>query len=202
MQTDSISYSDPYAETPEERLERGGFTRKANPHDFEAIVEAVKAVEPCYGLLFAGGVGCGKTTAARAVVDGRPIIRAVKTDDVKDVLSRGFRSDVLSRYSLPRIGGDPSIWDNWERSFVLDDLGAEARVNDFGVMHEYAAELLVEVLDNPRYWMESPVIITTNLTARAIAERYGERVASRLFSRFYTVKFTAQDLRKPLRVFG
>lgn len=69
----------------------------------------------------------------------------------------------------------------------LDDLGTENA-------SEWVKEQLYLVL-NERYNWNKPIIVTTNLNAKEIAENYGERFASRLVEMCEIIKFTGKDRR-------
>ena len=85
---------------------------------------------------------------------------------------------------------DLDLWPNWNAeamrcSVILDDLGAESAITDYGIKRETAAEFVVRyhrqrmaerVADGPT----RRLFVTTNLTGEQIAERYTARLTSRI----------------------
>jgi len=69
----------------------------------------------------------------------------------------------------------------------LDDLGAEKA-------SEWVKEQLYIVI-NERYNWCKPVLLTTNLTVKEIAEHYGDRMASRLVEMCETINYGGTDKR-------
>ena len=160
-------------------LEKNGWTQSvAGREDFAAAVHAYAkaAANRRIGMFVWGAFGCGKTALVHAMTDGLAIpptwINLGNPEDVE-------RLDVRD-------------WPNWNRealrySVVLDDLGAEATVSDFGVRRELAGEFIV------RYHLagKGRLFVTTNLTGEELDARYTMRVCSRL-----------KDLTIPLHLKG
>ena len=73
---------------------------------------------------------------------------------------------------------------------VIDDLGAEPLIKNITV--EYLFILLSERLSQKK-----ATIITSNLNASGIQERYGDRILSRIFNKqeCFNIKITGSDLR-------
>ena len=192
------------ARRPERMLEAGGFTRAVSPVDFDTLCKAVaEARQRGCGLLFTGGVGCGKTTAARAVFPEAREIHAGRLCRLYPQWERGDGgdlADILAGGWIPGRGGDlADIFAGW----LLDDLGAEARVNDYGNQREYAGDFICAACDGAdRRGCGLRAVITTNLHEADIAARYGARTASRLRAHFIPVIFHAGDLRALMPVFG
>lgn len=69
----------------------------------------------------------------------------------------------------------------------LDDLGVEKA-------SEWVKEQLYMVI-NERYNWIRPIVLTTNLTIREIAEHYGDRMASRLVEMCQTINYGGNDNR-------
>ena len=104
----------------EKRLIEAGFMREiAGAALFARLVDAIaEADEKSMGLLLSGATGVGKTCAALAAWPSAPILHAIHGLDVDCEAFHGH--DVV----------------------ILDDVGAEARINDFGVVREPFAELV------------------------------------------------------------
>lgn len=73
------------------------------------------------------------------------------------------------------------------RLLVLDDLGAENLTA--------AVQARWDALVTDRYNEQRSLIVTTNLTPKNIAQRYGERILSRLAATCDVVTFVGPDLR-------
>ncbi len=174
------------ANRPENLLEAGGFTREASPADFSKVCRGVAEARHRHcGLLFTGPTGRGKTTAARALLPRAVLIP----------------SRLAGRYVLQAEAEGATEG----RAWVLDDLGAEPKSNQFGVMRDYAGDFLFDFCERAARTPEAERgmnIITTNLTADALAARYGARVADRVLSMFVVVRFDgARSLRQTMPVF-
>ena len=147
-------------------LERRGWTRTvAGDVDFAA---ASRALAMCSvqgsGIHVYGKYGCGKTAFARAIM---PLFRPVHFVPLND-------PECAALMNL-------DLWPNWNAdamrcSVILDDLGAESAVTDFGIKREHAAEFIV------RYHREGGgrLFVTTNLEGEELAARYTARLTSRL----------------------
>lgn len=146
------------------------------------------------GLLLAGGVGCGKTHLAAAIVNF--LVDRARIDDADAVRAAlAKRGDVLDDgdSSLPlgiiftgttalmtriRDGYDgKGVGDETERCktarlLVLDDFGAERQ-------SEWVRERLFEII-NARYEEELPTVITTNDTVEEMRDKLGDRITDRL----------------------
>ena len=194
------------ARAPARMLEAGGFTRAASPADFDTLCKAVAEARRCgCGLLFTGGVGCGKTTAARAILPAAHEVHAGRLCRLYPQWESGDGGDLAEIFADGVIargrGGD--FVEAFAGGWILDDLGAEARVNAYGNQREYAGDFICEACDGAdRRGCGLKAVITTNLHETDIAARYGARTASRLRAHFIPVIFHAGDLRARMPVFG
>ncbi|MEN6620593.1 MAG: ATP-binding protein [Smithella sp.] len=75
---------------------------------------------------------------------------------------------------------------------VLDDLGAE--------YHQEWVLSKVDAIISERYNRMRPVIITTNLSDKALTGKYAERIIDRLRSTAKVIKFTGKSLRTDAEV--
>jgi DNA replication protein DnaC len=149
------------------------------------------------GLYLAGPVGTGKTHAAWVAVCAWCLATStVPRGDIHD--SAGSRlgptvifsqmTDLLDGF---RPGDEPvrRVRDCQQAGLlVIDDLGAEKP-------SEWTQERLGSVIDH-RYAHCLPLIITSNLPPKQVADQAGERVASRLAEMCEVVLMTGSDRRK------
>lgn len=153
------------------RLIEAGFLREiAGATLFGRLVDAIaEADEKSMGLLLSGATGVGKTCAALAAWPTAPIVHAINGLNVDCEFLNGH--DVV----------------------ILDDVGAEARVNDYGVVREPFAELV------QRWYVSSKgrarLVITTNLKGSEMRERYGDRTLSRLLATCVSLRMEGGDKR-------
>lgn len=161
-------------------LESNGWKRAtAGETVFGSAVGSVALmIETGLGLIVSGEYGVGKSTLATLVARGfrSPVFKVNLA--VVDELRKLTRSYLEFNCEEP-----------WTKTVLLDDLGAEHPVNEYGVRLETAGDFIVKyhALREPG----SRLIITTNLTTSELDERYGGRVLSRL-----------KDLCVPLRLEG
>ena len=155
----------------ENRLIEAGYKREiAGAELFGRLVDAIaEADEKSMGLLLSGATGVGKTCAALAAWPTAPVVHAIHGLDVDEEALNGC--DVV----------------------ILDDVGAEARINDFGVVREPFAELV------QRWYVSSRgrarLVITTNLKGSEMRERYGDRTLSRLLATCVSLRMEGGDKR-------
>jgi hypothetical protein len=172
-------------------LERRGWTRAvAGEADFAAASLALARCSVQRRGIFAfGAYGCGKTAFVRAI---RPLFEPVHFVPLND-----------PEYAELM---DLDLWPNWNAeamrcSVILDDLGAESAITDYGIKRETAAEFVVRyhrqrmaerVADGPT----RRLFVTTNLTGEQIAERYTARLTSRIKELCIPLHLKGADKRK------
>lgn len=168
----------------EAALERGGFRSDVAGADFARIVRgAAKASASGKGLLLSGRTGRGKTLAMRclfpATLPPKRDCRWVDCYDSAQVNWLGDR-DILV----------------WASTLVLDDIGAERIVSDYGVMREPVADFFMALSRRRDSGMGAPrICATTNLDSAAMAARYGDRMLSRLLDVVVPVVLAGEDKR-------
>ena len=160
-------------------LERRGWTRSvAGEADFAAASLALARCSVQRPGIFAfGRYGCGKTALMRAI---KPLFRPVHFVPLND-------PEIAALMDEPEWNGDAI-----RCSVILDDLGAESAVTDYGIKRETAAEFVV------RYHQRGGgrLFVTTNLTGEEIAERYTARLTSRIKELCIPLHLKGADKRK------
>lgn len=87
------------------------------------------------------------------------------------------------------IGNIELMWN--EKPLLIDDIGTESVINDYGEKHDLVSELIDRAEKTKRL-----LILTTNLTPSEIGERYGLRTLDRLRSIVKSVKSIGDSLRR------
>lgn len=134
-------------------------------------------------LLFSGGPGLGKTflsaCIARSVADnGFSVVydTAGKLfSDFEAVKFGGSREDLTQKYLSCDL-------------LIIDDLGTEMTT-------QFTLSVLYQVV-NTRLMGDKPVIISTNLSSEALAQRYPGPIASRLLGSYELCLFLGRDIRR------
>lgn len=155
-------------------------------HDSIAVKEAMRAIASFitsddyhFGIMLCGQPGNGKTTLMHAIYNvcryrgesalfttGKKIIRAVED------------------------GMDVEIFQG-EKLMFIDDLGAERKeVQEFGNV----LTPMVDLLEH-RYAKRLFTVVTTNLDADQLGEKYGARLRDRFREMFIVVPFTNPSFR-------
>ena len=138
-------------------------------------------------LLLSGGPGLGKTFLSACIA--------------RTVADRGFSvtyesaAAVFTEFEREKFGGEEGLTRKYLASdlMILDDLGTEL-TTQFSQASLYA-------LLNGRLLEERPLIVSTNLTAVEIQQRYTPQIVSRLLGNCETLLFFGTDIRmykKPL----
>lgn len=140
------------------------------------------------GLLFHGSVGTGKTYTAACIANelisrGVPVLMTNFARVINNVQARfeGRQEyiDNLNKYDL----------------LIIDDLAAERNT-------EFVNEIVFSVID-ARYRSRLPLIITTNVAARAMAqekEQDRQRIYSRVLEMCHPIEVSGTDRRKQAAV--
>lgn len=128
------------------------------------------------GLLLMGGTGNGKTLMLDAVA-------AVMLVKLKVFCNKVAACDIANVTQLRKACA--------QRFSILDDLGTESDLVDFGARKSIAEEFVYSIEAAGSLGM-----ISTNLDPTMIKQRYGERVLDRLRGGFFTVHFGGESFRK------
>jgi DNA replication protein DnaC len=126
-----------------------------------------------YGILLSGQPGTGKTFLM-SLLKGR--LRSVS--EIMEYGIRGVRD-----------------WYSWTDGIeiVIDDLGAESVAAEYGAKDD----LLKQVIAHRSEQQAGRTSITTNLTAKEIAARYGDRTLSRILGMCKAHTFSGASMRAP-----
>lgn len=126
------------------------------------------------GLFFYGRAGAGKThlvvSIARHIVQQKQIaVKFVRVIDLLLEIRQTYNTDEYYRTEnelelLRKYSTVPLL--------ILDDLGTEKAT-------EWARQILYQIVDS-RWIDDRPLIITSNLTLRELAERFDDRISSRI----------------------
>lgn len=131
------------------------------------------------GLFLLGGTGTGKTVALK-------IISAFRHYPV-------FYCDKLvSRYMANKKSFSEIF--EYETNIIIDDLGAEVTINDFGMKFELLTQIIT---DRHRLYTERGflTLFSTNLNKDEFVSRYGQRVYSRIKQMCEPIICNGDDLR-------
>ncbi|MCW2601838.1 MAG: hypothetical protein JWM02_3667 [Frankiales bacterium] len=158
-------------------------------------------------LYLAGGIGTGKTHAAFEIVrrlrEADVVFHPHGNSENGWIHEQGghqapahaehteaWRATTLLDALRPGADNARRTVDTCQRAglLLLDDLGAEKP-------SDWTQERLYELIDE-RYIQQRPVIVTSNVPPRALAEWVGERTASRLAEMCTVIPLTGADRRR------
>lgn len=169
--------------------------------DLKPDYQTLQTLKDKGGLLLSGSVGTGKTrklleTIVAYLVE-RNIENAERWGEVSAPTDKAIRrtfltvADVLRmiKEEFDRPPSGMSLMDVMINAPILflDDLGAEKG-------SEWVKEQLYIVINERYNWMR-PVMMTSNLSKKEIAECYGDRFASRLVEMCEIIKMDGKDRR-------
>ena len=157
-----------------------------------SLAECLTKQSPKFGLMFCGTCGNGKTTmlfALRSAISYLARAGYIQTDnstesssllvvDAKDIVSYAREPNEMKKLAARRM-------------LAIEDLGKEAaEVLDYGNVINPAVDLLEKRYDNQLF-----TVITTNLRAREIREKYGDRIADRFNEMLDVIIFKGNSYR-------
>ena len=145
------------------------------------------------GLVMLGAVGSGKTHLAASIANY--IIAEHKIQVVfGSVVS--LLGEIKATYSDDSTINETEILNELKKTrlLIIDDLGKEKT-------SDWVSEIFYSII-NYRYENYLPVIVTSNLTLKELAEKVGEATVSRLLGTSRVIKFEGKDYRTENRGFG
>ena len=135
-------------------------------------------------LFLSGGVGTGKTTLLRAIRD------LLIHYDVPNKMfaASGFPNLFLNNEELT---GDCILRGSWCNVLLLDDVGVEqVEIKEYGNIIQPFIKIVEE-----RYNRLLPMIVSTNLSGREMADRYGERTIDRIKEMSVAIQYNGKSFR-------
>jgi len=131
------------------------------------------------GLLLCGGMGNGKTTLAKSMVDvlGAQLKLFPMFRTERDIAREKDNFEYIKDLSKTKF-------------LVLDDMGTEGVSNSYGNVYSPTIDILTK-----RYELFLPTICTTNLNIEDIGKRYGERLEDRIKEMFSVIVFENESYR-------
>lgn len=157
-----------------------------------AIAKAARWLSdtPTPGLIIFGNVGNGKTTLLNAIAN---LVNAYGLG--RDAQGNTAWVKFIGAEALARLAKDDGerMWSYIRTPMLaLDDLGAEQdTIKTFGNIVNPAVDLL-----SYRYQYRLFTVVTTNLRAGDIRQRYGDRVADRMNEMFSRITIKNETYRK------
>ena len=151
-------------------------------NDFDNACKAIAtmfAQGPGCGLIVSGEYGCGKTSLVRALTLSC-IFRDMNVVDDRE------RLDIHGGYAS-------TFYDQFNENVVIDDLGAERRM-EYGEVKSEAMDFIMEWhgrMSRRPPELRRRLIITTNLRMKELGSVYGGRLVDRL-----------KQIGVPLRLWG
>jgi len=151
------------------------------------------------GLMIVGPMGIGKTFLFKVfrsnpyqsfkLVSAKNISKAAKTDS-----TNFFES--IKKWITPNISNN--FFGQKQLALMIDDLGTEDNINDFGNKTNVIQDLIEERYESFKKYKLPNLFITTNLTKDQLIERYGARSIDRLLEMLNVYIFDSElkSLRK------
>lgn len=163
----------------------GTSPRQIMKHNLDFCRSYAEGFTPCSnGIFMTGGTGLGKTHLSLAIADtvikkGYNVIYGSAPELLRTLEREYFgKSDEDTMSTLTKCD-----------LLILDDLGAE--------MEKPLYTSLVYELVNARVSRGLPMVVSSNLSAAELQQRYQDRIWSRLFS-FEVLMFIGADVRRKL----
>lgn len=147
------------------------------------------------GLLLMGGVGCGKTTAMLALRKVINLLADIRCDYRWDAYKRLSMGIVPALEVAQTYTQSPETFDSDCRRLILgiDDLGSEeTQVRNYG----NAIRPIEEMIFRRYADRKTLTIVTTNLTAAQLREKYSARFYDRMREMMQPLAINLESLRK------
>ena len=154
------------------RLVDKTFTKYKHLPEYDEVIKWLSDTEG-KGLFLIGNCGRGKSVILTGVI---PLIfNAKKGKILKPIPARKLHT--ITEYKTPFI--------------VVDDIGTEEIVNDYGTKIDAVENAIFEAEDDLKL-----LLLTSNLDASSIKERYGDRIYDRIRRLCKVVFMKGDSLRK------
>ena len=167
---------------------------KCTKRNIHRLAEYLTSENPKFGVMFCGTCGNGKTTLMYAF---QSALNYMNTTDLFDEDRRnGFKPwlSVVDAKEVQAYARDVTKFRELKSRDLLaiEDMGREAtEVLDYGNVINPVIDLLEH-----RYNLQAFTLITTNLTAKEIREKYGNRIADRFNEMMDVIVFENDTYRK------
>lgn len=139
------------------------------------------------GLFFIGGVGTGKTVALKIINSFRNYDFIESHQLTEDSKGRKCSSSFIKETFLKYMTED-------NKNIIIDDLGDELTINNYGIKSEFMAEVIRE--RNKTFISRGDLtLISSNLGYDDLKSRYGQRIISRIEQMCEVVVCNGDDLR-------
>lgn len=161
---------------------------------FSTCVKSLTAEKPRLGIMFCGTCGNGKTTMLKAIQSTTSLLldsgffEFMKKEGVKPSVeiidAREFAEESKNADRMRYYKSSPVL--------AIEDMGKEsAEVLNYGNSINPIMELI-----EARYDRQNYTIITTNLTAKEVSQKYGRRIADRFNEMLDVVIFKDGSYRR------
>lgn len=151
------------------------------------------------GIMVVGPMGIGKTFLFK-IFRSNPY-QSFKLVSAKNI-AKAAKADSNSFFESIKKWFEPNIANNFfgqrQLALMIDDLGTEENINDFGNKTNVIQDLIEERYESFKKDKLPNLFITTNLTKDQLTERYGARVVDRLSEmlNIYSFDPTLKSLRQ------
>ena len=150
--------------------------------EYEKLREYLKDTQG-KGLLLSGGPGVGKSIILKKII---PTVYTLRNLEVFPVSCYDLHKVINPRES------NETVFDkvSQRRHILLDEIGVEMKVNNYGEKFNPVEWLINASEDNNK-----ALFVTTNLSDEALYAMYGKRAFDRLIKKTVTIDFTSKSLR-------
>jgi len=183
-----------------DKLIEAGYTKELAGDDFQKILDAVSSVANSTskaGMIMLGNVGCGKTTAIKAIVG---IVGSFVFVDMSDVMCHKLLEPHIADR---RINNGVYEKDGWwtivdDETVIIDDLGSESMQKNYGTPKEVFSTFIMKFYADSynKPDKEARLFITSNLTEKELEDRYGTRTMDRVYAMCTPVTLKQKSHRK------